>query len=177
MLKLILNFFSLQSLHILHHDTYDWLLNACLGWSSNCQFFLLSKLGNCEFWFCVSAICSHIVSIHMISTTHNALTMKLCHICPESKVHGANIGPTWVLSAPDGPHVSPRNLVIRVCIYYIWHSKRWILGKYVSKLESWLGTAHLQLSPARGIFGSGFSFTSANALGVMTPDVRHWGYI
>ena len=23
---------------------------------------------------------------------------------PYSKVHGANIGPTWVLSAPDGPH-------------------------------------------------------------------------
>ena len=26
---------------------------------------------------------------------------------PDSKVHGANIGPTWVLSAPDGPHVGP----------------------------------------------------------------------
>ena len=23
---------------------------------------------------------------------------------PDSKVHGANMGPTWVLSAPDGPH-------------------------------------------------------------------------
>ena len=33
---------------------------------------------------------------------------------PDSKVHGANIGPTWVLSAPDGPHVGPMNLVIRV---------------------------------------------------------------
>ena len=36
-----------------------------------------------------------------------------CHHCnarfsmnvyPDSKVHGANMGPTWVLSAPDGPH-------------------------------------------------------------------------
>ena len=26
---------------------------------------------------------------------------------PDSKVHGANIGPTWVLSAPGGPHVGP----------------------------------------------------------------------
>ena len=33
---------------------------------------------------------------------------------PDSKRHGANIGPTWVLSAPDGPHVGPMNLVIRV---------------------------------------------------------------
>ena len=26
--------------------------------------------------------------------------------------HGANMGPTWVLSAPDGPHVGPMNLAI-----------------------------------------------------------------
>ena len=32
---------------------------------------------------------------------------------PESKVHGANMGPTWVLSAPDGPHAGPMNLAIR----------------------------------------------------------------
>ena len=32
---------------------------------------------------------------------------------PDIKVHGANMGPTWVLSAPDGPHVSPMNLAIR----------------------------------------------------------------
>ena len=32
---------------------------------------------------------------------------------PDSKVHGANMGPTWVLSAPDGPHVGPINLAIR----------------------------------------------------------------
>ena len=31
---------------------------------------------------------------------------------PDSKVHGANMGPTWVLSAPDGPHVGPMNLAI-----------------------------------------------------------------
>ena len=31
---------------------------------------------------------------------------------PDSKVHGANMGPTWVLSAPDGPHVGPINLAI-----------------------------------------------------------------
>ena len=32
---------------------------------------------------------------------------------PDSKVHGANMGPTWVLSAPGGPHVGPMNLAIR----------------------------------------------------------------
>ena len=35
---------------------------------------------------------------------------------PDNKVHGANMGPTWVLSAPDGPHVGPMNLAIRVIL-------------------------------------------------------------
>ena len=33
---------------------------------------------------------------------------------PDSKVHGANMGPTWVLSALCGPHVGPMNLAIGV---------------------------------------------------------------
>ena len=32
----------------------------------------------------------------------------------DSKVHGDNKGPTWVLSAPDRPHIGPMNLAIRV---------------------------------------------------------------
>ena len=35
-----------------------------------------------------------------------------CNV-PDSKVHGANMGPTWILPAPDGPHVDPMNLAIR----------------------------------------------------------------
>ena len=38
---------------------------------------------------------------------------------PDSKVHGANMGPTWVLSAPDGPHVGSMNLAIRDVIKII----------------------------------------------------------
>ena len=37
---------------------------------------------------------------------------------PDIKVHGANMGPTWVLSAPDGPHVGPMNLANRVVPSY-----------------------------------------------------------
>ena len=33
---------------------------------------------------------------------------------PDSYVHGANMEPTWVLLAPDGPHVAPMNIAIRV---------------------------------------------------------------
>ena len=32
---------------------------------------------------------------------------------PDSKIHGANMGPTWILSAQDGPHVGPMNRATR----------------------------------------------------------------
>ena len=41
---------------------------------------------------------------------------------PDSEVHGANMGPTWVLSAPDGPHFGPMNLTIGVLICHFLHS-------------------------------------------------------
>ena len=48
---------------------------------------------------------------------------------PDTKVHGANMGPTWVLSAPNGPHVGPMNLAIRVVLLlYVIHAVRfWII--------------------------------------------------
>ena len=35
---------------------------------------------------------------------------------PDTKIHGNNMGPTWALSAPDGPYVGPMNLAIRVTL-------------------------------------------------------------
>ena len=31
---------------------------------------------------------------------------------PDSKVHGANMGPIWGRQDPDGPHVGPMNFAI-----------------------------------------------------------------
>ena len=36
---------------------------------------------------------------------------------PDSKVHGANMGPIWGRQDPGGPHVGPMKLAISV---YIW---------------------------------------------------------
>ena len=36
------------------------------------------------------------------------------HTYPDSKVHGVNMGPTWVLSAPGGPRVGLIDLGIWV---------------------------------------------------------------
>ena len=41
-------------------------------------------------------------------------SMIICS--PDSKVNGANMWLTWVLSAPDGPQVGPMNLPIRVIL-------------------------------------------------------------
>ena len=40
-------------------------------------------------------------------------TLLPIHYIPDIKLHGANMGLTWVLSARDGPHVGPMNLAIR----------------------------------------------------------------
>ena len=34
---------------------------------------------------------------------------------PESKVHGANMGPNWGRQDPGGPHVGPVNIAIWGC--------------------------------------------------------------
>ena len=45
---------------------------------------------------------------------------------PDSKIHGANMGPTWVLSAPDGPHVGPTNLAIRHIMLPCDVTRQWV---------------------------------------------------
>ena len=50
----------------------------------------------------------HTCCYHLLQILHMIISMG-----PDSKVQGANVGPTWVLSAPDGPHVGPLNLAIR----------------------------------------------------------------
>ena len=52
---------------------------------------------------------------------------------PGSKVHGAKMGPTWVLSAPDGPHVGPMNLAIWV----------YLINDYITTWKHFRITGHL----------------------------------
>ena len=47
----------------------------------------------------------------MYKFTHFVLQKMLqkfiLNVYPYRKVHGANMGPTWVLPVPDGPHIGP----------------------------------------------------------------------
>ena len=63
-------------------------------------------------------VCSVITSVWPENQQRNA-QFNL----PDSKVQRANMGPIWVLSAPDGPHAGPMNLAIRAVkrvSYCIW---------------------------------------------------------
>ena len=77
------------------------------------------------FLFIVFSICHKLLpTIYNVSVNILPIMRKYTHsyspllkgTYPDSKVHEASTGPTWVLSAPDGPHVSPMNLAIRVVI-------------------------------------------------------------
>ena len=81
-----------------------------------------------------STVCQQLIKaynkgncFHVIMPSNTSLLFRIVVPCctwkseqaiqdvfPDSKVHGANMGPIWVLSAPDGPHVGPMNLAIRV---------------------------------------------------------------
>ena len=79
--------------HSIHHILYltpGWLDNLC------CPNVLLPK------------------GTHISLTQLDCSTDVILQLYPDSKVHGANMGPTLVLPAPDGPHVGPMNLAIRV---------------------------------------------------------------
>ena len=43
--------------------------------------------------------------------------LKLKYEYPDSKVHGAKMGPIWGWQDPGGPHVGPMNFDIWVCNY------------------------------------------------------------
>ena len=56
------------------------------------------------------------VSIQAISVVGPVLgcwvQLERVETVPDSKVHGANMGPIWGWQDPDGPHVGPMNLAI-----------------------------------------------------------------
>ena len=89
-----------------HHR--DWLASSsCL--ELNIHFSVKPYCPHHLTWYCRGKPCTQIFGIH----------------CPDSKVNVANMGPTWVMSAPGGPYVCPMNLDIRVLDH-------WCRFRYVS---------------------------------------------
>ena len=79
------------------------------------------------------------IYVAIYATNRISLETPMCaEKYPDNKIHGANMGPTWVLLAPGGPHVGPINLVIRVynVDVKIWMSnqthRKYEIGFYLS---------------------------------------------
>ena len=94
---------------------YTWYITStpcCVNfsaWPTLGMYALCKFLFICRTWNFVVSVARR---VSLLSTSRPLTLPKI----PESKVHGANVGPTWALSAPDGPHVGPLNLAIRNAI-------------------------------------------------------------
>ena len=78
-----------------------------------------------------------IISVSVLHRTKGALrAFSITHFCymfymiwyetyPDSKVHGANMGPIWGRQDPGGPHVGPMNFAIWVPLV-VNTSRHWI---------------------------------------------------
>ena len=77
-----------------------------------------------------------------------------------AKFMGVNIEPTWVLSAPDGPHVGPMNLAFRVLMWsfdifcfaylkklFLWH--HYNEGVYLHRSIEYTGWSMFQQTKIR----------------------------
>ena len=75
--------------------------------------------------------------IHLIIQMNINQRKKHCHnkITPDSKVHGADMGPIWGRQDPGGPHIGPMNFAIWDFIQSNesnhWHLSLWF--------DDWLG--------------------------------------
>ena len=69
----------------------------------------------CQSWGQASGsnICTSWALCERVSFNHRCEKRSDFDVVPDSKIRGANMGPTWVLLAPNGPHVGPMNLTIR----------------------------------------------------------------
>ena len=71
--------------------------------------------------FYICDICAHFMPILFCCFTCGQRWPNKDVQTNNSKVHGANMGPTWDMSGPDGPHVGPKNLAIWVTVSVQMH--------------------------------------------------------
>ena len=104
------------------------------------------------------------VNVLQIPQSCTSISSRIRQSLPDSKGHGAKMGPTWVLSAPDGPHVGLMNLAIRVCKCAIpyWRWRKKIKINITSKVwkhlpapwfDTWPFAAQLAGAPGLGYSG------------------------
>ena len=97
---------------------------------------------------------------------------------PDSKVHGANMGPTWVLSAPSGPHVGPRNLAILAgfpSILSLWpNDSRWHWRSESSLVQAMFLCWITAKPPAESTIKKSKIFYCNSRKSIHIPEYQDW---
>ena len=86
-------------------------------------------------------------------------------ITPDSKVHGANMGPICGRQDSGGPHVDPMNLAIRDPTASYYPSQWWLIVNYT------IGTDHFVSNVTK--FSPGFN----ELVSAGVDDVLSWGIL
>ena len=68
---------------------------------------------------------------------------------PDSKVHGANMGPIWGRQAPGGPHVGPMNFAIWEDPFQQVHYKKHANFSYFKQYDLLVDIRHVELLELR----------------------------
>ena len=103
-------------------------------------------------------------------------SQRLIYAAPDSKVYGANMGPTWGRQDPGGLHVGPMNLaiwgtfnIIATDVMAMWAARTW---DWINSLEySGFGIRRLNVS-LRDIFFYIFAYVDATWLWCLLPPMN-----
>ena len=133
--------YSLHGCYLLILLSHYILKICCYIWHSWCFYGY-----NMLLCLIVTQCFVHVLLLYMVDILFDIyllfITLSQEQSIPDSKVHGANMGSTWVLSALDGPHVGPMDLVIRdhsvflivlinLYIHNLLLSFRWVPGSAI----------------------------------------------
>ena len=97
--------------------SFERMQESSLLFHSVLNFWIMQNGSRCRKLFLGLNKCQLGCLIYLYYSGSHQLFHK-CH--PDSKVHGANMGPTWVLWAPVGPYVGPMNLAIRAVLLNVF---------------------------------------------------------
>ena len=93
---------------------------VCNEWAS-CQYYLTMNLACINLWQAQSSQQSEALPWLMTDCIQRFILCKQNKVAyPDSKVHGASMGPTWGPQDPGGPNVGPINLDIWVYTSNAW---------------------------------------------------------
>ena len=102
-----------QNLNIFFHENaYEHIIYEIVAILSQPQCVNLIT----EWALCITPTTNHGIGflIYALNSKKNLIKIYFSIPYPDSKVHGANMGPIWGRQDPGGPHVGPMNFAIWV---------------------------------------------------------------